>query len=92
MPPQPTFFEQIKRGLATATVIAGGLIAVTALIRPSITYIDQRYVHQVEYATQRTLDSLAQAKRQEEYARRLASVDTGVKCLRGVLPKKDCQK
>lgn len=87
-----SLIAQVKRGMSTAAVIAGGLIAVTALVRPSIVYIDARYVHAVEYSTQRKLDSIAQVRRQEEFTRRLASVDTGVKCLRGVLPRKDCQK
>lgn len=90
--PNPPFLQQVKRGLLTAGTIAGGLIAVTALVSPSVKYLDERFVHQQEYDTQRTLDSLARVKRDEEYMRRIASVDTGVKCLRGVLPRKDCQK
>jgi hypothetical protein len=87
-----TFIQQVKRGLATASVIAGGLIAVTALVRPSIAFIDGRYVHQIEYVTQRTLDSLARAHEMDEMRRTMATVDTGVKCLRKVLPRRDCEK
>lgn len=83
---------QVKRGLATASVIAGGLIAVTALVRPSIAFIDQRYVRSVEYRRQRELDSIALVRRVEANDRRWASVDTSLKCLRNKLSKKDCEK
>jgi hypothetical protein len=84
--------QQVKRGLATASVIAGGLIAVTALVRPSITFIDNRYVHSTAYEQQRRLDSLARVAKQLEEDRRWATVDTSLKCLRSILPKRDCQK
>lgn len=87
-----SFIQQLKRGLATASVIAGGLIAVTALVRPSVTFIDQRYVHNVDYLTQRKLDSIARAREMEEVRRTMASVDTGVRCLRKALPKLTCEK
>lgn len=87
-----SFIQQVKRGLATASVIAGGLIAVTALVRPSINFIDGRYVHSTEYITQRKLDSLARVREAEEFRRTLASVDTGVKCLRKALPRRECEK
>lgn len=87
-----TFLQQVKRGFATAAVIAGGLIAVTALVNPSLTYIDGRYVHSVAYANQRALDSIAHVRELEEIRRTMASVDTGVKCLRKALPRRDCEK
>lgn len=91
-PKTASILQQVKRGLATASVIAGGLIAVTALVAPSIRYIDNRYVHQQDYITRRTLDSLARLVARDETMRRIAAVDTGVKCLRHVLPKEACLK
>jgi hypothetical protein len=92
MSPKPTLLEQIKRGAATAAVIAGGVIAVTALVQPSLVYLDGRYVHQRDYSHQRTLDSLALIKKLDDIAARTASIDTGVRCLRGALPRRDCEK
>jgi hypothetical protein len=92
MSPKPTIIEQIKRGAATAAVIAGGVIAVTALVRPSLVYIDGRYVHEQDYSQQRKLDSLALIRKLDDIRRTTASIDTGVRCLRGALPRRDCEK
>lgn len=92
MTPRLTVWQQIKNGFGTAAVIAGGAIAVTAAVKPSLVFLDGRYVHQQEYLTQRRADSLAAIRLQEDLIRKVASVDTGVRCLRGVLAKKDCQK
>lgn len=92
MSPKATLWQQIKNGFGTAAMIAGGVIAVTALVKPSLVYLDGRYVHQQEYLVQRRLDSLAVVRQQEELMRKVASVDTGVRCLRKVLPKQACEK
>lgn len=88
-----------KSSLLNISAFIGAVVAVAGLSGSVKRVADSHFVradtfheYRIQQAGKASLDSLKHDREIEEIRRDMASVDTGVKCLRHALPRTVCEK
>lgn len=90
---------KVRSSIVNITAVIGAVVAVAGLTAPIARTVDRRYVHSDTFAIvqqgEAFHDSLAAQRHEQEVRdlrRDVAAIDTGVRCLRGRLPRSVCSK